>query len=165
MGAFAVVTMPVDLSRGGAAAAAQDIVETFPGTRNVALDAGAGTVRFEMIFPGNLSALITRLRSNSVPVGQSASVSLPVKNLAPEILAADPDRLKRNLSEGPPIWDVEFARGEYVLEAHMTGDRVEASIVPSSKSLHELYDALLNLGIVVESDESRPVHSAFLGLI
>jgi hypothetical protein len=157
MGAFAVVRMPVDLTRRSAAGSvAQDVVETFPGTRNVTLDSGAGTVSFEMQFPGNLSGLIARLKSSLIPVGERADVSLPVHNLVPEILAGDGEKLIRRLEEGPEVWDVAFEPGRYVLEARINGDCVEASIVPSSNSMHELYDALLTLGIVASDGASQP---------
>lgn len=149
MGAFAHVTMPLDLSRRSAAAiVAAGLVETFPGTRNVALDAGAQTVSFEMQFPGNLSDLISRLQSNSIPIGARAEVSIPVRNLAPEIGGADPQTFAHRLAEGPEVWDAQFDRGRYVFAAQLNGDRVEASIAPSSTSMHELYDALLTLGFV-----------------
>lgn len=149
MGAFAVVNLPLDLSRRSAAAnVAFDLVDTFPGTRNVALDAGAGTVSFEMQFPGNLSGLIARLRTSLIPVGERAEVSVPVVNLAPEIVGTDPGAFARRLEEGPEVWDAQFERGSYVAAPRLNGDRVEATIVAGSSAMHELYDALLTLGLV-----------------
>lgn len=157
MGAFAAVRMPLDLSKRSAASSiALDIVETFPGTRNVSLDSGSGTVSFEIQFPGNLSELVSRLRARSIPIGERAQVSVPVRNLAPEILGADPDLLRRRLEEGPEVWDVQFERGQYVFDGRASGDRIEASIVPSSSSMHELYDSLLTLGIVAQEAAGPP---------
>ena len=149
MAAFAVVTMPLDLSRRSAAASiALDLVETFPGTRNVRFDPSAAAVTFELQFPGNLSELVARLRANSILAGERAGVAVPVLNLAPEILAGDPDLAARRLNEGPEVWDAQFDRAAYVDAAHVNGDVVEASIVPCTSAMHELYDALLTLGLV-----------------
>jgi hypothetical protein len=152
MGSFALVSMQVDLTRRGAAAKiVQEVVEDFPGTRNVTLDSAAGAVSFEIQFPGNLTALTERLRINLIPVGERASVSLPIRALVPELLD-DAEHVRRTLVEGPEIWDVEFLRGHYVYDASMQGDAVVASIVPSSQSMHQLYDALLKLGVVADGE-------------
>lgn len=149
MGAFAVVSLPLDLSRGsGASIVATAIVETFPGTRAVTLDA-AGTVSFELQFPGNLSELVNRLSANGIAVGERGTVSVPVANLAPSILGDDPGLFARRMDEGPEVWDAQFARGRYISDTRLNGDRVEATIVPGSAAMHELYDALLTLGLVV----------------
>ena len=149
MGAFAIVHLPLDLSRRSAGASvALDVVETFPGTRNATLNAGSGTVSFEMQFPGNLSALVARLQSSLIPVGARADVSVPVLNLVPDIIGSDPALLQRRLEDGPEVWDVQFEPSAYVSAPRLNGDRIEASIVPSSSSMHELYDALLTLGLV-----------------
>lgn len=153
MGAFAVVNLPLDLSRRSASAAvAVDLVESFPGTRNVALDAATARVSFEMQFPGNLSGLIARLRSSLIPSGDRADVSVPVTSLVADTV--DPALVEQRLTEGPEVWDAQFDRGHYVSTPRLVGDRVEASIVPSSASMHELYDALLTLGLVAHDGAS-----------
>jgi len=157
MGSFALVSMPLDLSAHDAARTAREIVEEFPGTQHVVLDAAAGSVTFEIQFPGNLSALVARLKASEIPVGESAHVKLPVVSLAPKTLE-DADYVRRTLEEGPEIWDVSFLRGRYVLDAHLDGDSVEASILPSSNSMHQLYDALLKLGIVADG-HAEPARS------
>jgi hypothetical protein len=158
LGAFALVNMQVDLSRcNGAANVAQEVVETFAGTRNAAVDAGAQSVSFEIQFPGNLSALVARLRSNSIPVGDHADVTLPIRRLVPT--SGDEEFVRRTLAEGPEIWDVQFERGHYVSDARLDGDRVIASVVPSTNSMHQLYDSLLKLGIVVNAHPHPRSHS------
>ena len=147
MGAYATIRMPLDLSQRNAAAIAQRVVDDFPGTRNVTLDGASSTVAFDIQFPGNLTALADRLRSSKVPVGETASVSVPFRSCAAEPL--DPAEVVHRLTEGPEVWDVQFSRGRYVLDARVNGGRLEASIVPSTNSMHELYDALLSLGAVV----------------
>jgi hypothetical protein len=147
MAAFATVRMTVDLAGSGKAELARDVVETFPGTRAVAVDALGGTLDFELQFPGNLSALVRRLRESAIAVASPASVTLPVVALVPE-LVADPQAVAERLVEGPEVWDVAFARGTYVLAGRFTGDRVEASVQPRSESMHELYDAMLSVGLV-----------------
>jgi hypothetical protein len=152
MGAYATITIPVDVSARGAAAVAQRVVEDFPGTRNVSLDAANGKIAFELQFPGNLSALAGRLRGALIQIGDHVDVSFPFRVCTPEAL--DPSLVVQRLTEGPEVWDVQFPRGRYVLDARVNGGRVEASVVPSTSSMHELYDALLSVGALV--DEESP---------
>ena len=150
MGAFATVKMPVDLTRRhNAAEAALSIVATFPGTRNVALDEAAGTVTFDLHFPGNMNRLVRRLHDGLVPVGERAAVSLPIESLVTEPIAGGPAAVAARVVEGAEVWDVAFARGHWVESARLDGDRLEAAIVPHSNAMHQIYDALLNLGLVV----------------
>ncbi len=159
MGAFAAITIPLDLTRrGGAEVIALDIVETFPGTRNVSLDRAAGTIRFELHFPGNLGALARRLRSAKVPVGERAEVSVPIERLAPELLAGGPDHAAERMLEGTEVWDVQFERGRYIDRARINGDRVEATIQPNSMAMHQMYDTMLSLGLVASDGPHAVVH-------
>jgi hypothetical protein len=154
MGAFASLTIPVDLTRcHDAATVALGVVDGFPGTRNAALDAAASTVAFELHFPGNLSALVRRLRDNLIPVGDAAHVSVPVESLAPELIAAGPEIVAERVVEGAHVWDVAFARGKWISAAHFDGKSVVATIVPSSNAMHQIYDALLSLSVVVNDLE------------
>jgi hypothetical protein len=149
MGAFATLTMPVDLTRrSNAADVVRTIVSTYPGTRSVALDEVAGSVTFELHFPGNVSGLVRRLAAGLIPVGARAKVSLPVESLVPELIAGGPGTIEARVVEGAEVWDVAFARGHYVDSATLTGDRLEATIVPHSNAMHQIYDALLSLGLV-----------------
>jgi hypothetical protein len=150
MGAFATVQLPVDLTRcHDAAGVALGVVAGFPGTRNAALDAATSTVTFDLHFPGNLSALLARLRDNIIPTGDSAQVTVPIESLVPELLAGGPDAVAARVVEGAHVWDVAFARGPHVMAARMDGGRVSATIVPGSDAMHQIYDALLSLGVVV----------------
>lgn len=151
MAAFATVKIPLDLTRcHDAAAVALSIVESYPGTRHAALDAAAGTVSFDLIFPGNVSGLVRRLTNSLIPVGESANVTLAVRSLAPETVAAGPGIVAERLREGAEVWDVAFERGHWVLDARLNGGQVEASIVPNSNAMHQIYDALLTLGLVAK---------------
>jgi hypothetical protein len=143
---FVAVSLQVDLSRrSGAAAMALECIECFPGTRNASLTEN-GTAMFEMIFPGNLSALVSRLAWNLVPAHGEARVRLPVHAVDPATLD-DRERVAKAMEEGPEIWDVQFTRGHYVHQATVEGHVVEATIAPSTNSMHHLYDSLLRLGI------------------
>ena len=153
MGAFATVQLPVDLTRcHDAAGVVSAIVTGFPGTRSVTLDAVASTVTFELHFPGNLSALIARLRENIIPVGAEATVTVPVESLVPALIS-DTNAVGTRVVEGAHVWDVAFARGPHVTAARMEGGSVIATIVPGSDAMHQIYDALLSLGIVVNDLE------------
>jgi hypothetical protein len=157
MAAFASLRIPLDLTHcNDAASVALAIVEGFPGTRNAAVDAGSSMVSFDLIFPGNVSGLVRRLGSKSIPVGERADVTLPVRSLAPELIAGGPGVVAERLREGAEVWDVAFERGHWVLDARLNGGQVEASIVPSSNAMHQIYDALLTLGLVA-NDAPRVV--------
>jgi hypothetical protein len=146
---FATVSFAVDLGRRPAPQVAVDeVVSTFPGTRNVSFDGTA--VHFDIVFPGNLTALAGRLRSANVPIVGDAQVRIPIERIAPE-RAARTNTAERMI-EGPEIWDVEFPRGHYVKSAHMEGDVACATIEPSNYGMHQLYDSLLNAGMMAQSE-------------
>lgn len=148
MGAFATVKMPVDLTRRhNAPEAVVSIVAGFPGTRAVALDAGAGSIAFDLHFPGNLSGLVRRLQDGLIPAGTWADISLPVRSL---IEPASAEVVAARVVAGAEVWDVAFARGQYVEAAKLDADRLEARIVPHSNAMHQIYDALLTLGLVAD---------------
>jgi hypothetical protein len=150
MGAYATVTMPVDLTRcHDATGVAQTVVENYPGTRGAVVDAAASAVSFDLHYPGNLSGLVRRLFEHLIPVGDSATVSVPVESLVPELIAGGPAAVAERVIEGTHVWDVAFARGAYVSAARLEGGRVLATIVPHSNAMHQIYDALLSLGVVV----------------
>jgi len=149
MNGFASVKIGLDLSRRrGAAFTAVRTVEEFAGTRNVALDTAAGTISFEILFPGNLTGIVKRLESNLIPVAQRADVSFAVGRRFGGGDPVDPAELIHRLEEGNEVWDVQFARGRYVFDARVDAGRVQASIVPSTSSMHEIYDALLSLDVI-----------------
>jgi hypothetical protein len=157
MNIYATFRLPLDLTRRtGAAAIAENIVATFPGTRSVALDAN-GTVTFEMMFPGALSALMQRLDDALIPGASRADVSLPVNRLVPERLPADGAAFTRALVAGPEVWDPAFKKGKYVLDGRLDGDTVVATVLTSTQAMHELYDTLLALGLVV-ADPAKVLH-------
>ncbi len=153
MGAFAAVRIPIDVTgcRGGGAVA-HEIVSTFPGTRNYAFSGDSGTLAFELQFPGNLGALVERLRGRAIVVGATAEVSVPVKSLLGE--APDGVAVARLLAEGPEAWDVQFARRAYVSAGSLAAERIQASIVPCTEAMHALYDALLAAGLVASDASS-----------
>jgi len=155
MGAFAAVRLPVDLTRkSGAEHIVNLVLNQFAGTRNVEIDKAAGTVNFEIHFPGNLSNLVGRLMRRGIAVGERANVSIPVKPFPG--LGAPTENVPHRLEEGAEVWDVQFAPGRYVFDAHYDGNRVEASIVPSTNSMHEIYDALLTLRLMAQDVPTLP---------
>jgi len=148
MGGFAAVIMPLAPGNWtGAAALAHDIVASYPGTRNTALDAASGVLTFELHFPGNLSGIVRRLADRRIAIADTVQVSIAVASLVPEPVAS-PGASDERLLHGAEVWDPEFARGAYVKSAHVAGGRVEATIEPSSEAMHQLYDSMLTLAIV-----------------
>jgi len=155
MGTFATVTMQIS---GSIPAIAQDVVAVFPGTRKVDVDPAGTSVTFELHFPGRLSALVDRLNNRRIVVGPVATVSIPVTSLVPALLTS-PEHVNERLSGGSEVWDPEFPRGSYVSEAKLVGDHVEATIVPSTDAMHQLYDAMYTLGLVaLEAGQPLGVH-------
>jgi hypothetical protein len=151
MAAFATVRMPLDLTRcQDAAGVALSVVTNYPGTRHASLDETSSTVSFELIFPGNVSGLVRRLSNSLIPVGERADVTLDVRSLAPDLTAGGPGMVAERLREGAEVWDVAFERGHWVHDARLNGGQVEASIVPTSNAMHQIYDALLSLGLVAK---------------
>ncbi len=147
MGAFASVTLPLVIGLApGASAVAQQVVADFPGTRNVALDATGTSITFELHFPGNLSALVSRLANNRIGVGTTATISVPTLSLAPELLASA-DAVHERLNEGAEVWDPEFTRGSYVSSASLIDGHVVATILPNTEAVHQVYDSMLVLGL------------------
>jgi hypothetical protein len=148
MGGFAAVIMPLGSGNWtGSAELARDIVATFPGTRNTALDAASGVLTFELHFPGNLSGIVRRLADRRIAIADTVKVSIAVASLVSEPVAS-PEAVDERLLHGAEVWDPEFARGSYVVSAHLAGGRVEATIQPSSEAMHQLYDSMLTLAIV-----------------
>jgi hypothetical protein len=159
MGSFAAVIMQLEPPlKAGAAPIAQDIVASFPGTRNTVLDEAKSVVTFELHFPGNLSGLVRRLADRKIGVADSVTVSVPVASLVPELVASQAAADER-LLEGSEVWDPEFTRGSYVLAARLAQGRVEATIVPSTEAMHQIYDGMLALALV-GSDTATPVAEA-----
>ncbi len=159
MGVFAAVSLPLaPVPRAGAYDIARDIVASYPGTRNVALDDATGVVTFELHFPGNLSGLVERLSNRYIAVGERAGISVPVTSLAPERVLSEAAAAQR-VVDGPDVWDAQFPRGSYVLSARLSPGRIEASIEPRTEAMHQIYDSLLSLGLVGQ-EPGTPLNGA-----
>jgi hypothetical protein len=81
---------------------------------------------------------------------------VPIESLAPELTAGGPAVIADRLLEGAHVWDVAFPRGSHVTAARVEGDTVVATIVPDSNGMHQIYDALLSLGVVVNDQVFAP---------
>jgi hypothetical protein len=159
MGSFAAVIMQLEPPlKAGVAPVARDIVASYAGTRNTVLDETTSVVTFELHFPGNLSGLVRRLAERKIGVADSVTVSVPVASLVPALVTSTTSADER-LLEGPEVWDPEFTRGSYVLSARLAQGRVEATIVPSTEAMHQIYDGMLALALV-GSDAGTPLTGA-----
>jgi len=144
MSVFAALKIPVDLTRRrGAALKALEILQSFPGARNLAVDGAAQTLSLELHFPGNLTALVDDLLGSLIPVGAKVEVTVPLATPP-----ADAAALEERLLEGNEVWDVAFPRDRYVYEAHVSPSGVTATIVPSTGAMHEIYDVLLGFNLL-----------------
>jgi hypothetical protein len=143
MAAFATVTIPLDLTRPGAAALALEEAETSAGSVDAAVTSDGITMKLSM--PGNLRALCARLREVGFPTPAEVSVSVPVRSLAIPELVPNVQHLLTTLNES----------GE-VANARIEGDAVIATTGPTSKGLYSIYHALLHEGLIAQDTPTLP---------
>jgi hypothetical protein len=143
MGAFATVTIPLDLTRPGAAALALEEAETSAGSVDAAVTSEGLTLKLSM--PGNIRALMTRLRGVGFTTPATVSVSVPVRSLAIPDLVPNVQHLLTELNES----------GE-VTGARIEGDAVIATTGPTSKGLYRIYHALFHEGLLAQDTPTIP---------
>lgn len=137
MGAFASLSIPLDLSRPGGGELALDAA----GSSSGAIDAGVTpeglTLKLQM--PGNIGALMGRLRANGFATPDRIGVSVPVRSLA----------IPEKNPSAEHLVGVLNASGD-VFDAQITGDSVTAFTGPTSKGLYRIYHALIHEGLIAQ---------------
>ena len=97
MGAFATVTIPLDLSRPGIAALALAEAENSAGSTDAAVTNDGLILKLQM--PGNIRSLIGRLKALDLDTPAEVGVSVPVRSLAIPDLIPNVQHLLTTLNE------------------------------------------------------------------
>jgi hypothetical protein len=143
MGAFATVTIPLDLSQPAAAAAALAEAETSAGSTDWSATADALTVKMQM--PGNVKALVGRLEDAGFTRPTAVSVSVPIRSLAIPDLVPNVQHLLTTLNESGEVTD-----------ARIEGDAVIATMGPRWTGLYRIFHALLHEGLIAQDTPTLP---------
>jgi hypothetical protein len=139
MGAFAALTIPLDLSRPGGSTLALAAAQPTAGSTEVAVDVARNELTMKLQLPGNIKSLMTRLKTAGFAIPPRIAAVVPVRSLGlPEILPDVPHML------------AEINASEHVSEARLEGDQLTAIIGPSSKGLYQIYWSLLHAGLMAQ---------------
>ena len=139
MGAFAALTIPLDLSRPGAGTLALAAAQSSSGSADARVDAARGELNMQLQLPGNITSLMGRLASAGFVIPLSIGVSLPVRSLGIPDFVPDVDHMIADLQATGHVRDVRIA-----------GDRLTATIGPSSKGLYAIYIGLIHSGLMAQ---------------
>ncbi len=143
MGAFATVTIPLDLSRPGIAALALAEAQNTAGSTDAALTGEGLSLKLQM--PGNLRSLVGRLGALGLDTPAEVGVSVPVRSLAIPDLVPNVQHLLTALNESGEVRD-----------ARIEGDAVIATTGPTSKGLYRIYHALFHEGLMAQDTPTLP---------
>jgi hypothetical protein len=143
MGAFATVTIPLDLSRPGIAALALEAAQNSAGSTDAALTPDG--LRLKLQMPGNIRSLVDRLVSLGIDPPAEVGVSVPVRSLAVPDLVPNVQHLLTTLNESGQVSD-----------ARIEGDAVIATTRPASKGLYRIFHALLHEGLIAQDTPTLP---------
>jgi hypothetical protein len=145
MGAFAAVTIPLDLSRPGAGTLALAAAQSTAGSTDVAVDVARNELTLKLQLPGNIKSIMTRLKSAGFTIPPRIGVSVPVRSLGlPEMVPDVPHMLAEINSSG------------HVSGALLEGDRLTASTGPSSKGLYTIFWSLIHAGLMAQDTPTLP---------
>jgi hypothetical protein len=139
MGAFAALTIPLDLSRPGAGTLALAAAQSSAGGTDARVDVERNELFLKLQLPGNLKSLMTRLASAGFIIPTAVHASVPVRSLG----------LPDSVPDIPHMLDELNATAE-VDDAQMSGDTLTATIGPSSKGLYNIFFALIHAGLIAQ---------------
>jgi hypothetical protein len=139
MGAFAALTIPLDLSRPGGSTLALAAAQSSSGSTDVAVDVARNELTMKLQLPGNVKSLMTRLRSAGFAIPPRIQAVVPVRSLGlPETRPDVPHMLADINASG------------HVSEARLEGDTLTAIIGPSSKGLYQIFWSLIHAGLIAQ---------------
>jgi hypothetical protein len=145
LGAFAALTIPLDLSRPGAGTLALAAAQSTAGSTDVAIDVAHNELTMKLQMPGNIKSIMTRLKAADLQFRPKSAPSLPVRSLGlPERRPDVPHML------------AEINASAHVKEASLDGDQLTALIGPSSKGLYQIYWSLIHAGLVAQDTPTLP---------
>jgi hypothetical protein len=139
MGAFAALTIPLDLSRPGAGTLALAAAQSSAGSTGAAVDPAKNELHLKLQIPGNLTALMSRLASAGFAIPKKIKVSVPVRSLGIPNHVPDVPQMLHALNTGSAVSD-----------ATISGDQLIAMTGPSSKGLYQIFNALLHSGLIAQ---------------
>ncbi len=93
--------VPLRLASPAYALEAQYVLAATAGASAIAVDPATGTASFSYEFPGNIDALIRRLRGAGIGVGPMVDVRIPVKDHKGKTV--DPAALLADLEASPAV--------------------------------------------------------------
>jgi hypothetical protein len=141
MAAFVALTIPLQITSPEALEDALSVLENTPGSEDVAIDA-AGHATLKLQFPGNIDALIGKLRSKRVLTGLPLmGVSLPVQSM--EGVHVDAADVFERLRASATLSNIEY-----------DGTTVTATAVASTSALRYIFEELVNAGVMPISDST-----------
>ncbi|GAC1444645.1 MAG: hypothetical protein NVS2B8_08340 [Vulcanimicrobiaceae bacterium] len=135
MAASASLTIPVTLGTPAQAYDLRAIFERTPGLLRHELDAAGGhaTVQFE--FPGNVDALMARLRGKRLSHDAFATIAVPVENLTGRFI--DVPQLIKSLNASPAISSATY-----------DGHTVSATIIAATNAVRYMYEEIIIAGLM-----------------
>lgn len=135
MSASAALKVPLRLSSPASAAIAHRVISQTAGTSAVTVDAASGQATFGFEFPGNVDALVRRLRASGVGVGASIAAGIPVKNASGDTL--DPAKLLADLKASPAVSAAAF-----------DGVRVDVTLASATNAFRYVYEEIIINGLM-----------------
>jgi len=145
MGAFAALTIPLNLSRPGAVTLALAAAQSTAGSTDVAVDAQRNELTMKLQLPGNIKSIMTRLKAAGFAIPLKIRVVVPVRSLGlPEMRPDVPHML------------AEINASGHVTDAVLDGDELTALTGPSSKGLYRIFWSLIHAGLIAQDTPTLP---------
>jgi hypothetical protein len=145
LGAFAALTIPLDLTRPGAGTLALAAAQSTAGSTEVAIDVAHNELTMKLQMPGNIKSIMTRLKAAGFAIPPQIRAVVPVRSLGlPERRPDVPHML------------AEINASAHVKEASLDGAQLTALIGPSSKGLYQIYWSLIHAGLVAQDTPTLP---------
>lgn len=133
MAAFAALTIPLKFETPEAHEDALSVLENTPGAEDVSIDA-AGTATLKLQFPGNIDAIMGKLRAKRAIAGLPLiGVSLPVKPMR----EVDPAEVLQRLQASATLSNIGY-----------DGTTVTATAVAATSALRYIFEEIQNAGLM-----------------
>jgi hypothetical protein len=133
MAAAASLTIPLQIASPEAREDALAILENSAGSQDVAIDS-AGTATLKLQFPGNIDALMSKLRHKRVIAGLPLiGVSVPVKPM----ITVDPADVLDRLRASATLSNVTY-----------DGATVAATAIATTSALRYIFEEVVNAGLM-----------------
>ena len=138
MGAFATLTIPLNLSGTGAEHQAWEAANSSAGSKNIIADRATNQLRLDHQFPGNITALMRRLGAKFA-LPHSITASVPVRSLGIPGAPSDVSHLLAAINHEPGVSG-----------ARIEGDRLIAEVPPVTRGLYVIFNHLLHAGLIAQ---------------